>query len=510
MRVSRPPRMQAAPVVEPSSVDRRALSSPAAIGTTQRDASWAEPRSLPVCARSDRRNASASTAHAPIAVACDRPRQALGVLPEFSQDGDVASGDSRVRRSLRRHPSRAALWRAQRPGLAPGRRTLHAGCRAGDARRIRTAVDARSAARCRAGARCAAPGAATGRDRARRRSAPRWSRTACRPRAGARCSIARSTRWRPAAGRRRGAGASRSATPAWPRPPIPRPQGQSAALAGTSCATCALIAKALGLRARAGQAPQGAGNARRAARGHRAARLRPQDQGACHRPRACARRWRWSRWSAPSATRSRAAWPTSPASPPRPAACSPAQLAAKPRDFGTDAGWSPRSPPSTSAQRRPDLAALRLACCGASSTAPSSQAGAAAPGRAPRPPVAARPRLVEPAPACRRAPRHAGCRPARSQRLRARGAPARGAARRRAGPATARPTSRTSGADARAAARVGRSPRSSSSACWPRRTAPASSRSPMPTSRTSSDLKELQDSAVVYKNTIFHFIRVDD
>ena len=64
--------------------------------------------------------------------------------------------------------------------------------------------------------------------------------------------------------------------------------------------------------------------------------------------------------------------------------------------------------------------------------------------------------------------------------------------------------------DSRRRTLSGVSPRSSSRACWPKPIGRASSCSPTPISRTARNIKELEESAILYKNTVCHFVRVED
>ena len=253
-----------------------------------------------------------------------------------------------------------------------------------------------------------------------------------------------------------------------PRRHLPRAQGRSAALVERR-ARRAPGRQGARAGARAGQAAQGAGDARRPARRHRAARLRPQDQGRADAVAPARRRWRPWPWSAPSATRSRPVWPASSAFSAKAGRLLAAQLAQE------AARLRHRQPPGRRAGRRARRrrasrvsAALRLGRAAALSrrrreagragAAPGREGGRRR-GRAWSSPRRHRRRRSPAGPISPASPRRcAGTPPAR----------------RRAGPATARPTSPTSGAPPRAAARLGPLARSSSSACWPRRTAPAS------------------------------------
>ena len=136
-----------------------------------------------------------------------------------------------------------------------------------------------------------------------------------------------------------------------------------------------------------------------------------------------------------------------------------AQLAKKPRDFGTDARLIAALAAEHVGVAQADLPALRLAVLRRYLDGPDK------PAARPRPPAKAplaRPRLVEtvPAPPPRRSRR--GGRISRASPRRCAGTPPCAP---RAGPATARPTSATSGICCARSAPSGASPRSSSSAC---------------------------------------------
>ena len=318
-------------------------------------------------------------------------------------------------------------------------------------------------------------------DRARRRPGAASSRIACRP-----------ARWRtlldardrracrlPASSTQRAARIEASEAGIGARRHLPRPQGQPAALLGRA-ARVRLVAKALGLEREPAKRIKALRDAGRPARGHRAARLRPQDQGRRRRPRGCARRWRRWRWSAPSATRSRRglAGKLGLLGQGRPAAGGAARAGSRaisaPTRACRGAGRRARRRRARPTSARCASRVLRRYLDGDEQAAPQAprraRQGRRRRGRA----------LVEPAPRRRRPRRPSPAAPtsrASPQEVR------RHAARPRAGLAR-QPQGlhlHVWQSHPRAAPRVGPLARSSSSACWPRRIAPAAWRSPTPT-----------------------------
>ena len=263
----------------------------------------------------------------------------------------------------------------------------------------------------------------------------RSPRIGCRRRNGARCSTARSTPgWPPARSRPRArgceaseAGVARAAIFLGLKGSLPRSWERAARRApGRQGARAG---------ARAGQAPQGAGARRTACARPSCSAPTASRSRAWRRPRGCARRWRRWRWSAPSATRSRRACRQArPVGQGRPAAGGAAcQEAARLRHRR-----APRRGACRRARRRqPRPISRRCAwpCCAAISTAPASPRPSRPAPRRRAPLRPAKPRLVEiarPTHVQRQPSRPP--RPARSRRLRPRGA----AARRGAGAGLAR------------------------------------------------------------------------
>ena len=361
-----------------------------------------------------------------------------------------------------------ARFCARRPNAHAGRRAGEADCD----RRARR----RSPARRRAGAhrQC----------RPRRRPRRSWptiwrrsSRTGCPP-ARWRALLDREIDALAAAGLIAASGRSHRSQRGRRRPRrhLPRAQGQPAARRGTSVRDVRLIAKALGLEREAGQAPHRAGDARRPARGDRAEGLRPQDQGRAPRPSRLRAALAAVALARAFGNQIKAGLPARRASRPRPAGCWPRSSRKKPRDFGTDSRLDRRACRRARRRRadRPRRAAPRRAAPLSRRRRRSRRSA----GR--RLPPPRRPRRVRAwsSPRPHAPPPTAAGRISPASPRRCAGTPA---TRRKAGPATARPTSATCGTRCASRRPEWGSPRSSSNACWPRRTAPAASRSPTPT-----------------------------
>ena len=255
-----------------------------------------------------------------------------------------------------------------------------------------------------------------------------------------------------------------------PRRHLPGAQGCPAALLGGG-ARGAPPRQGARARARVGQAPQGVGRRRRTAGGAGATRLRPQGPR-CGDAVATARGARRSGAGARlrQSDQGRARRQARPLRQGRAAARGPARQEA--------ARFRHRRPP----HRRP---------CGRARGRGPGRPRHAAPGRAAALPRRARQAGRAAAARRRKPPSHArGWSRRRLRRPRSGGRISRASPRRcagtlppapRAGPATARPTSATSGISWPRSARSGASRRSSSSACSSRRTVPAAWRSPTPT-----------------------------
>ena len=327
-----------------------------------------------------------------------------------------------------------------------------------------------SAARHRAGAHCQCACAATPGPICGTIWRPSWPH-ACRPGAGARCSTAPSKALtaaglvEPAGRAHRGERGRRRARlrSSWASRAICR-------ACGASCATCGWSPPRSACSAsRPSASRRWHADGLRAAIVERAYGLKIKG---VPRLRGCARRWQPARSSGRSAIRARPASPASWACRPRPAVCwrrSSSRQAARFRHrHAADRGAGRRA--CRRHQDRPGGAAPRRAARRFVGGDERQVRAAKRAGRACRPPKAAA--------AGGAGPRTAGaacCAPATGRPDLAgfaRRCAGMRRARRKAGPATARPTSATSGAISASSGPTGGCRRSSSSACWPRRTAP--------------------------------------
>ncbi len=197
-----------------------------------------------------------------------------------------------------------------------------------------------------------------------------------------------------------------------------------------------------------------------------------------------------------------------------------AQLSQEPRDFGTDTRLDCRAGGRARRRRSGDASAAARGAAAASSSAlrrrlhpPSAPSRRALGKGMPASNPIARCRAALPARQLRstgcRSPRAAGRRAGPTFTVSPPRCAAMPRARRKAGAATARPTSATCGAICARSAPTGASRRSSSSACWRRRIAPAQLALANADLKDKDNIKDVQDSAVSFRNAVFHFIRVD-